>query len=179
MTQAGIRTVAFATLCCIGIAPVVAQQWPARPVRIIVPVPPGQAADIVSRLIAEPLGAALGRPFIVDNRPGAGTLIGTEAAAKAPADGYTILAGGSSAMTINPHLYKNIGYDTLRDFAPITNIHTVSDVFCVNPSLNVKGVPGLIALAKQRPGEVTYGSAGNGSTSHLAQAMFASAAGIS
>jgi tripartite-type tricarboxylate transporter receptor subunit TctC len=82
-------------------------------------------------------------------------------------------------MTINPHLYKNIGYDTLRDFAPITNIHTVSYVFCVNPSLQVNGVPGLIALAKRRPGEVTYGSAGNGSTSHLAQAMFASAAGIS
>jgi tripartite-type tricarboxylate transporter receptor subunit TctC len=159
-------------------APAVAQQWPARPVRIIVPFPPGQAADIVTRLVAESLSVALERQVIVDNRPGAATIIGTELAARAAPDGYTILAGGSSALTIIPHLYRKLPYDPLKDFAPITIIHNVAFVFCVNPSLPVKSISELIALAKQRPGEVTFGSPGSGSTAHLSQVIFASAAGI-
>ena len=167
-----------AMLYCAMAAGAHAQQWPVKPVRVIVPFPPGQAADIVTRLLAEPLSQSLGRQVVVENRPGAGTMLGTEMAARAAPDGYTLLAGGSSALTIVPHLQRNAGYDTLRDFAPITIIHNVAFVFCVNPSLPVKNISDLIALAKRRPGEVTYGTPGNGSTSHLAQAMFAAAAGI-
>jgi tripartite-type tricarboxylate transporter receptor subunit TctC len=163
---------------CVLSAPVWAQAWPARSIRVIVPFPPGQTADLVTRLITEPLGVALGRQMIVDNRPGAGTLIGTEMGAKAAPDGYTILAGGSSALGINPHLYSKIGYDTLRDFAPITIIHNTIFVFCVNQALPVKSIPELVALAKRRPDEVTYGSSGPGTPQHLAMALFGSRAGI-
>ena len=172
------RCVGTALLCCVLGAPAFAQQWPARPVRVIVPFPPGQTADIVTRLITEPLSTVLGKQVVVDNRPGAGTLIGTEMGAKAAPDGYTILAGGSSALTINPHIYKTIGYDTLRDFAPITIIHNTIFVFCVTPSLPVKNIPELVALAKRRPEELTYGSSGSGTPQHLAMALFASMANV-
>lgn len=155
-----------------------AQQWPARPVRLIVPFPAGQTADIVTRLFTEPLSAALGRQVVVENRPGSGTLIGTEMAAKAAPDGYTILAGGSSALAINPHLYKNLGYDTLRDFAPIMAIHNTIFAFSVNPSLPVKNISELVALAKRRPEEVMYGSSGPGTPQHLAMALFAAATNV-
>lgn len=168
-----VRMKALALLWCLMAAPAFAQQWPARPIRVIVPFPPGQTADIVTRLITEPLSTVLGRQLIVDNRPGAGTLIGTEMGAKAPPDGYTILAGGSSALTINPHIHRNIGYDTLRDFAPITVIHNTTFVFCVYPTLPVKTIAELVALARKRPEEVTYGSSGPGTPQHLATALFA------
>jgi tripartite-type tricarboxylate transporter receptor subunit TctC len=159
-------------------APAFAQQWPAKPLRIIVPFPPGQGADIVGRLVAERLTVVLGQQVIVENRPGAGSMLGTEYAAKAPGDGYTLLIGGTSALVINPHLYSNLGYDTARDFAPITNLASLPMVICVNPSFPAHNIQDLIKLAKRRPGEVTYGSSGNGSTDHLTQALFASAAGI-
>lgn len=155
-----------------------AQQWPTKPVRIIVPFPPGQGADFVGRLLAERLTPALGQQVVVENRPGAGSMIGTEYVAKAPADGYTLLIGGTSAMVINPHLYSKLGYDTLRDFAPISNIASLPLMICVKSSFPAHAIQDLIKLAKRRPGEITYGSSGNGSTHHLAQAMFTSAAGI-
>ena len=173
----GIASVLL-SLCGTISVPASAQQWPAKPVRFIVPFPPGQAADIATRLLAEPLTVALGQQVVVDNRPGAGTMIGTQAVAKSPPDGYTILAGGSSALVISPHVYKSTGYDTLRDFAPITKINITAFVFCVNPSLPVKSIPELVALAKRRPGEITYGTAGPGSAQHLTQAMFAMATGV-
>ena len=165
-------------LCGVIGAPASAQQWPTKPVRFIVPFPPGQAADIATRLLAGPLTAALGQQVIVENRPGAGTLIGTQLAAKAAPDGYTILAGGSSALVIGPHVYKNAGYDTLKDFAPITKVNVTAFVFCVNPSLPVKSIPELVALAKRRPGEITYGSPGSGTTSHLTLALFEAASKV-
>ena len=155
-----------------------AQQWPTKPVRIIVPFPPGQAADIITRIVAERLSPALGQQVIADNRPGAGAAVGTELAAKSPPDGYTLLAGGSAALAINPHLYKKLGYDTLRDFAPITQLVAIPMVFVVTPSLNAKNLQELIALAKQRPGELNYGSSGSGSTSHLVTAALAARANI-
>ena len=171
------RTGAIALLCYLLGAAAFAQPWPARPIRVIVPFPPGQTADIVTRTITEPLAVALGRPLVVDNRPGAGTLVGTEMGAKARPDGYTFLAGGSSALAINPHLYaRNIGYDTLRDFAPITVIHNTIFVFCVHPGVPAKNVTELIALAKRRPDEITYGSSGPGTPQHLAMALFAARA---
>ena len=170
---------------CAGLAALVlacplalAQQWPAKPVRIIVPFPPGQAADIIARLLAEKMSPALGQQVIIDNRPGAGTMVGSELAAKSPPDGYTYLAGGSSALTINPFLYSKLAYDTLRDFAPVTQMVSIAFVLCVNPSLPVHNVPELVKLAKARPGQLTFGSTGNGGTNHIALALFASRTGI-
>ena len=161
---------------CAGVAN--AQQWPARPVRIIVPFPPGQAADIITRLVAERLSPALGQQVIVDNRPGAGAAIGTEIGAKSPPDGYTLLAGGSAALAINPHLYKKLGYDTPRDFSPVTQLVAIAMVFVVNPNLAAQNLKDFIQLAKQRPGDLNYGSSGSGSTSHLVSAALAERAGI-
>jgi tripartite-type tricarboxylate transporter receptor subunit TctC len=175
MTTGILLSFVIGVLLC---APASAQQWPAKPVRIIVPFPPGQGADIVGRLVAERLTAALGQQVIVENRPGAGSMLGTEFAAKAPGDGYTLLIGGTSALVINPHLYSKLGYDTMRDFAPITNLASLPMVICVNPSFPARGIQDLIKVAKRRPGEVTYGSSGNGSTDHLTQALFASVARI-
>ncbi len=175
--SAFMHAIALACLLLLSAA-ATAQEWPAKPIRIIVPFPPGQGADIIGRLLAERLTPVLGQQIVVDNRPGAGSMVGTALAAKATADGYTLFIGGSSAMVINPHLYADPGYDTLRDFAPITNIASLPMVICVNPSLPVRTIPDLIRLAKQRPGEITYGSSGNGSTHHLIQALFASTAGI-
>jgi tripartite-type tricarboxylate transporter receptor subunit TctC len=155
-----------------------AQQWPTKPLRIIVPFPPGQAADIVARVMAERLSLALAQQVIVDNRPGAGSMLGSELAAKSAPDGYTYLAGGTSALAINLHLYRNLAYDTLRDFAPITNMTEVAMVFCVNSTLPASDARQFIALAKRRPDELSYGSSGNGSVSHLAQALFAAMAGV-
>ena len=154
-----------------------AQDWPSKPVKIIVPFPPGQGADIVGRLLAERLTPVLGQQFIVDNKPGAGSMIGTALAAKAAPDGYTLFIGGTSAMVINPHLYQKLDYQ-LADFAPITNVALLPMVICVTPSLPVHSIQELVALAKQRPGELTYGSSGNGSTHHLIQALFAATTGI-
>jgi tripartite-type tricarboxylate transporter receptor subunit TctC len=155
-----------------------AQQWPSRPVRIIVPFPPGQAADIITRIVVERLSPALGQQVIVDNRPGAGAAVGTEIAAKSPPDGYTFVAGGSAALAINPHLYRKLGYDTPRDFAPVSQLVAIAMVFVVSPTLAARDLPAFIRLAKQRPGELNYGSSGSGSTSHLVSAALASRAGI-
>ena len=159
-------------------APAFAQQWPSKAVRIIVPFPPGQAADIITRIVAERLSAAIGQQVIADNRPGAGAAVGTELAAKSPADGYTLLAGGSAALAINPHLYKKLGYDTLRDFAPVSQLVAIPMVFVVTPSLNARNLNELVQLAKQRPGQLNYGSSGSGSTSHLVTAALAARANI-
>jgi len=168
----------IALAAAVWCVPASAQEWPSRPVRIIVPFPPGQAADIIARLLAEKLGPALGQQVIVDNRPGAGASLGTELGAKAAPDGYTFLAGGSAALAINPHLYPKIGYDTPRDFAPITQLVAIAYVFVVNASSSAHNMKDFIALAKKRPGELNYGSSGNGSTSHLVSAALASRAGV-
>jgi tripartite-type tricarboxylate transporter receptor subunit TctC len=157
--------------------PAWAQDWPSKPVRIIVPFPPGQGADIIGRLLGERLSPVFGQQFVVENKPGAGSMVGTALAAKAPADGYTLFIGGTSAMVINPHLYKNLEYK-LADFAPITNVALLPMVICVTPGLPVQSIKELVTLAKQKPGELTYGSSGNGSTHHLAQALFTSTAGV-
>ncbi len=168
----------IASLFFVALAlPALAQEWPTKPVRIIVPFPPGQGADIVGRLLAERLSPVFGQPFIVDNKPGAGSMVGTALAAKSPPDGYTLFIGGTSAMVINPHLFKNLDYK-LADFAPITNVALLPMIICVTPDLPVHSIAELVALAKQKPGELTYGSSGNGSTHHLIQALFASTAGI-
>lgn len=168
----------FLSLCGMIGAPAWAQQWPAKTVRIVVPFPPGQAADIISRIIAERLTPVLGQQILVDNRPGAGGVVGSGIAAKSAPDGYTYLFAGSAAASIAPSLYANVPYDPIRDFAAVTNISSIPFVFCVNPALPVQNIQDLVKLAKRRPGEISYGSSGSGATNHIAQALFALMAGI-
>jgi tripartite-type tricarboxylate transporter receptor subunit TctC len=152
--------------------------YPSKPVRLIVQFTPGTSTDIIGRLIAQKLTEAWGQPVIVDNRPGAGAVIGTEAAAKAPADGYTMVMAVSSAFGINPGLVPNLPYDVMRDFALITNIVFTPQTLLVPANSPVKSVKELVALAKAKPGALNYGSLGSGSTSHLTMELFRSTTGI-
>ncbi|HWI15887.1 MAG TPA: tripartite tricarboxylate transporter substrate binding protein [Burkholderiales bacterium] len=154
-----------------------AESYPDRPVRLIIGFPPGGAADGLGRIAAQHLGDALGQQVVVDNRGGAGGLIATETAAKANADGYTLLFT-SIPHVINPHLYRRVTYDAMRDFSPVVLFVTVPLMLAANPSLPAKDVKELIAYAKSRPGQVNYASAGAGSSSHLAMELFKSMAGV-
>lgn len=156
----------------------VAQSYPSKTMRMIVPFPPGGTTDILGRLAAQKLSEALGHQVIVDNRPGAGGNIGTELAAKSPADGYTLLAAPGSTLTIHPSLYAKLPFDPLRDFAPITMLAAVPNLLVVHPSLPVKSVKDLIALAKARPGELNYASTGAGQSTHLSMELFKNMAGV-
>jgi tripartite-type tricarboxylate transporter receptor subunit TctC len=153
-----------------------AQEYPARPVRVIIPFPPGGSNDVVGRLIGTHLGERLGKQVIIDNRSGAGGVIGTEAVAKSPPDGYTLLMI-SLAHAVNPWLYK-LTYDPIKDFAPIGLLAKGPNVLVVHPSLPVKSVKELIALAKQKPGDLQYASAGIGSFQHLGGELFKLTAGV-
>jgi tripartite-type tricarboxylate transporter receptor subunit TctC len=149
---------------------VAAEPYPTRPVRLIVPFPAGGSNDVVGRLVANQLGERLGQQVFVDNRAGAGGVIGTEAAASAPADGYTLLIV-STAHAVNPALYK-LNYDSIRSFAPVGILATGPNVLAINPRLRVNSVSELVALAKQKPGELEYASAGIGSFQHLGAELF-------
>jgi tripartite-type tricarboxylate transporter receptor subunit TctC len=149
-----------------------AQTFPNRPVTIVSPYQAGGTSDIIARLIARKLGEAWKQPVIVENRAGANGGIGLMAVAKAPADGYTMLAIASSALTINPLIYKNLGYDVTRDLAPITRTGFVPNVLVVNPSVPAKDVKELIAIAKLKPAALNFASQGNGSNGHLTGEMF-------
>jgi tripartite-type tricarboxylate transporter receptor subunit TctC len=151
--------------------------WPAKPVRIVVGFPPGGATDVVARTIAPRLGEALGQSVVVDNRAGAASNIGAEHAARSAKDGYTLFMGTVST-SINPTLYRKLAYDPLTDFAPITQVTSTPFLFVVHPSLPVKSVKEFIALAKTRPGELNFASAGSGSGAHLFVEMFGSMAGV-
>jgi len=152
--------------------------YPNKPVRMVVGFPPGQATDIVARAVAQKLTESLGQSVFVDNRPGAAGIIGTEVAIKAGGDGYTLLMSSSGPLAVNPGLYAKLPYDPLRDLAPITLVASVPLFLVAHPSLPANNVPELIALAKQRPGEINYASGGSGVTNHLVMEMFKSAAGV-
>jgi tripartite-type tricarboxylate transporter receptor subunit TctC len=160
-----------------GPMPVLAQQYPVKPVRMIIPFAAGGATDTVVRIVANRLPELLGQQVVIDNRTGAGGLIGTEIAAHSVPDGYTLLATGTPHVIV-PHLYKKITYDTLRDFEPIMEIGTQPYALTVHPSLGVTSVKDLIALARQQPGKINYASSGNGGAQHLFAAMFVSMAKI-
>ena len=155
-----------------------AQTFPAKPIRVIVPSPPGDGSDVMARLIGDKLTAAWGQQVVVDNRPGAGGRIGTEAAAKAPADGYTWIMANAGSHGINGGLYRNLPYDLEKDFAPITQIMRAPNALVVSPTLGVSSVAELIALLKKNPGKYSYGSGGNGSSAHLSAELFKSMAGV-
>jgi tripartite-type tricarboxylate transporter receptor subunit TctC len=156
-----------------------AQAWPTRPVRLIVPFPAGGAADMMARGMAQRLAEELKQQIVVDNRGGAGGTSAAEAAAKSAADGYTLFFGTMGTQAINPALYPKLRYDPQKDFAPISITHITPRVLVVGPSVAAKSIAELIALAKSHPGQLTYGSAGNGSSSHLSGALFEALAGVS
>jgi tripartite-type tricarboxylate transporter receptor subunit TctC len=155
-----------------------AQGYPNKPIRLILAVPAGATPDVTARLITPGLSQVLGQQLVVDNRGGAGGLIGAELASKASPDGYTVFIGSPGALTILPHLRKNVPYDTLRDFAPISLISIGPFVLITNPSVPAKTVKELIALAKAQPGKLSYASAGNGVANHLAMELFKQMTGV-
>src|SRR5688572_31116676 len=155
-----------------------AQGYPAKPVRMIVPYPPGGGNDTLGRLFAAKLGDRMGQPFVVENRPGAGTMIGTEAAAKSAPDGYTILLSSIATHALAPNLYSRVPYDPVKDFAPITLLGIAPTVLVVNPDLPAKTLQELIALAKSKPGQFAYASGGNGTPPHINAEVFKSVAGV-
>jgi len=164
-----MATAAGLALSSIGVHP---QAYPSKPIRMMIPFPAGGGSDTMGRVIGQKLAERLGQPVVVENRPGAGGSIGADAVAKAAPDGYTILLGSTSELVQYPNVNPKIGYDPLRDFAPITRVAAVPLVLVVHPSLPVRTVKDMVALAKARPGEINFGSAGNGSTTHLAVELF-------
>jgi tripartite-type tricarboxylate transporter receptor subunit TctC len=154
-----------------------AQSYPSKPVRVVVPYPPGGSTDIVARVIGEQLSQSMGQRFVVDNRPGAGGNIGMQLAAGAEPDGYTVVVG-TTAHAINMTLFKDLPYDTVKDFEPIALLTEIPLILVVNPAVEAQSVADLIALAKERPGTLNVASSGNGQSTHLAAEMFNAMAGI-
>ena len=155
-----------------------AQAYPNRPVRILVPFPAGAGVDIVARMLGLPLTDLWGQATVVDNRPGAGGTIACELAAKAAPDGYTLLLGNISTFAMAPSLYKKVNYDPVQSFAPITLVNTSANVLVAHPSVPAATTQALIALAKAKPGQINYASAGSGTSPHLAAELFKSMAGV-
>lgn len=168
---------AGAALCLAVPAFAQAQAYPTKPVKLVVPYPPGGPTDIVARLVAQKLSDAMGQQFIVDNRPGAGGNPGAELVARSPADGYTLVVA-TTAHAINPSLFKNLGYSLSKDFAPVSQLTSGPLVIVANPALPAKNVAELIALAKSKPGELNFASSGNGQSTHLSAELFAAMAGV-
>jgi tripartite-type tricarboxylate transporter receptor subunit TctC len=155
-----------------------AQAYPTKPVRVVVPTGAGTLSDSLARMVSSRISEALGQPFIVDNRPGAGGVIGAEVVAKSPRDGYTLLSTVNSTMVVNPFVYTKLSYDPLRDFEPISMLAKISEVLVVNPSLGIKTLEEFVRLAKLRPGQITYASGGSGNPQHLMMELFQRKAGI-
>ena len=178
-----LKTVVKVCMLAVGVTVITtggaaAQAYPAKPVRLIVPFPPGGGVDFIGRIIGKGLSERLGQQVTVDNRPGANAILGLEILKNAPPDGYTIAAASAGPLTVNPHIYRKLAYDTLRDFTPISNMVNFPLLLVAHPSLPVKNVRDLIALAKARPGEITYSSPGSGNSGHLTAALFDSMAKI-
>jgi tripartite-type tricarboxylate transporter receptor subunit TctC len=172
-------SVVVAGLALLNALPTAAQDYPNRPITLVVPFPPGGSTSIVARIISDKLSEALGQQIVVDNRGGAGGTIGTRAVARTAPDGYTILLGYTGTLAIGPTLYPSAGYDPRKDFAPIGLIGHAPNSLVVHPSFAVHSVKELVAYAKANPGKVNYGSAGVGTVSHVSGVYFASAAGVS
>ena len=155
-----------------------AQAYPQKPIQFIVPFAAGGAGDIFARVVGQKLSAAFGQQVLIVNRPGANGIIGTEQVAKAPPDGYTLLMATTATLAINPSLYAKLPYDTLKEFAPVTQGTLYQYILIVHPSVPARSVAELVKLAKARPGQLQYGSSGNGGSNHLAGEMFKSAANV-
>lgn len=173
---------AFSVLCAacaVGTMSAWAQQdYPNKPIRVIVPYPPGGTLDVIARGVGAQISKTLGQQVVVDNRPGGGGNIGLALAAGAPPDGYTVAVGSTAAVSINPYLYKNLSFDARKDFAPVAMIGTVQSVLVVNKNIPVDNFAEFVAYLKARPGKVNFASPGNGHTSHLTGEMFKQRAGV-
>src|SRR3954465_2681359 len=159
-----MKTFVIAMLAALGATSALAQTYPSKPIRIIIAQAPGSASDVISRIVANRLQEGLGQPVVVEAKPGAGGLLGSEAAARATPDGYTLVMATNSTHGSNPATYAKLPYDPIKDFAPISMVASVPYVLIVNPSLPVTKVDELVAMAKAQPGKMNYASAGNGST---------------
>lgn len=177
------RTILAASLLALAAtssAPVMAQaeQWPTRPVRLVLPFAAGGAADVVIRIVGAAVAERTGQNMVVENRTGGSGNIGTEAVARAPADGYTFLVGSPGTLAINPHMFQRLPYDVRRDFVAVSHVASFPQVLVVHPAVPATTIEEFIALAKRAPGTINYGSSGNASTGHLITEMFRSQAGI-
>ena len=173
-----VSRVLLATLACCTVGMVAAQDYPARTVQLIVPFPPGGPTDIVGRLVAQRLSEGLGKPVVVENRPGAGGTVGSAAAAKATPDGYTLLYGSTSTLAIAPSLYRNLSYDPRTAFAPIGLVSRGAIVLAIHSAVPATTLTEFIAEARRQPGKLAYASAGSGTPPHLAAEFFKSVAGV-
>ena len=169
---------ACALLTAAGTSAVRAQAFPAKPVRIIVPFPPGGGSDIVGRIVAQKLGEQLKQQVLIDNRPGAGGSIGAEAGVRAIPDGYTLLLASASEIAMNPHIYSRLAYDPVRELVPVAQLGSSPQVIVAHPALPAKTLKELIALARLRPGQINMASSGSGTTNHLAGELFQSTTGV-
>jgi len=158
--------------------PVAAQGYPAKPIRLVAPSTPGDAPDVIARMVADKLSIALGQQVVVENRPGAGGVVGSEIVAKALPDGYTLIMGNAGSHGINAAVYSKLPYDIQRDFAPVSQIALAPNIFVVNPDIPAKSIPEFVAYAKARPGQLAYASGGNGSSAHMSMELLKSMAGI-
>jgi tripartite-type tricarboxylate transporter receptor subunit TctC len=172
------RAALFALAASAAASGIQAQEFPSKPVRIVVPFAAGGGVDIVARVLAETLGPRLGQTVVVDNRAGAAGNLGVDAVAKAPPDGHTLVMATTGTHTINPGLYAKLPFDAEKDFKPITLVASVPNLLVVHPSLGVDNAAGLVALAKSRPGQLAFASFGNGASNHLSGEMLKTLAGI-
>ena len=172
------KSLLILAMAALAVPAAAADTFPTRPVRLVVPYAPGGNVDISARIIAAPLGELLGQTIVVDNRPGAGGNLGASLVAKATPDGYTLLVGSSGPLSVNPVIFKNLPYDSLKDFAPISTVQAVPLVLLASPKSGFNSIADLVAAAKARPGKVTMASAGAGTTNHFAIELFASMASV-
>jgi len=174
-----MRTILAALLASLlAVAHAADDEYPNRPVKIVVPFAPGGSTDVVARILADKLGAEFKQSFIVDNRAGAGGNIGADAVAKSQPDGYTLLMGTTGVLAINKYLYKNMGFDPDRDLAPVSYTSLITNILVVNPQVPARTVSELIRLAKEKPGALTFASSGAGSSTHLSAELFKAMAGV-
>ncbi|MGE3991938.1 Bug family tripartite tricarboxylate transporter substrate binding protein [Pseudorhodoplanes sp.] len=168
-----MRVFALACVSILAVAPAAAQQqpWPSKPIQMVVSFGAGGTADIIARMIAEELSPVLGQPVVIENRPGAGGNLGASVVARSPADGYTLLMSGSPTHSVGPHLFKNLSYDPMRDVPPVAMIAIAPNLLVVNPKLPVNSVKELVQYAREKPGQLTFSSAGPGTSGYLAAAL--------
>lgn len=171
-------SVLTAVACLAVVSTTAGGAYPEKPIRLVLPNPAGGSVDYASRALAKKLSESFGQQIVVDNRPAAGGIIGAEAVARAVPDGYTMLMGGTGTLAFSPHLKKRLGYDPVRDFAPVTVVASFPSVIVVHPSLPANSAKELVALAKARPGQINYASGGYGTSSHLSVELFKTLAGI-
>ena len=172
------RQFVVATAAAVSLPSWARPAWPARPIKLVVPFPAGSSPDLIARVLAEPLGPALGTTIVIENRPGAGGNIGTGMVAKAEPDGYTLLFTIQGPLVTAPSLVKNLGYDPQRELAPVSLVATSPNVLVVDPRLGAATLADFVRVAKERRGQLNYGSVGNGSASHLAMELFKTRAGV-